>query len=136
MQPNEVFLSHSNLDQPFVNSIIELLRGHGVPVWHSTTNIIPAQQWHDEIGSALGQCDWLVVVLSPNSVSSKWVKRELLFALDDDRYEDRIIPLLYQPCDYRRLSWTIPFFQMVDFTGDFDMGCRDLLRVWGLGHKK
>ncbi len=58
MLPNEVFLSHSNLDQQFVTPLVETLRQHGIPVWHSRTNIVGAQQWHDEIGAALKRCDW------------------------------------------------------------------------------
>src|SRR5437588_118416 len=130
MLPNEVFLSHSNLDQPFATSIVEVMRRHGIPVWHSRTNIIGAQQWHDEIGAALKRCDWFVVLLSPDSVTSVWVKREVLFALKDNRYTDRIVPVKYKPCDSDQLSWTLSLLQGVDFTGDFDDGCRALLRVW------
>jgi len=110
-----------------------MLRAHGLPVWFSRTNIRGAQQWHDEIGAALKRCDWFVVVLSPHSVGSMWVKRELLFALQQDHFENRIVPLLMQPCDHERLSWTLTLRQFVDFTGAFDIGCRDLLRIWGIG---
>ena len=72
--------------------------------------------WHDEIGAALERWDWFVVVLSPASVKSRWVKQELLFALNDARYEDRIVPVIHRPCRYRDLSWTLPSFQMIDFT--------------------
>jgi TIR domain len=136
MPPNEVFLSHSNLDQPFVTSLAEVLRRHGVPVWHSRTDIVGAQQWIDEIGAAFNRCDWFLVVLSPNSVESMWVKRELSYALSDNRYENTIVPILYQPCDPVQLSWALRIFQMVDFTPDFDEGYRNLLRVWGLGYRK
>src|SRR3712207_4843981 len=115
MLPNEVFLSHSHVDQHFATPLVEVLRRHGIPVWHSATNIVGAQQWHDEIGAALKRCDWFVVVLSPNSVASVWVKREVHFALRDERYTDKIIPVLYQPCEYDRLSWTLPLLQVVDF---------------------
>jgi hypothetical protein len=136
MLPVELFLSHSSLDRTFVNSIAEVIRGHGIPVWYSRTNIVGAQQWHDEIGAALKRCDWFVLILSPNSVKSIWTKREVLYALHDNRYADRIVPLLYQPCDYEQLSWTLSLLQIVDFTQDFDEGCRALLRIWGLGYKK
>jgi hypothetical protein len=43
------------------------------------------------------------------------------------------VPLLYRQCDYASLSWTLNQFQMVDFSGDFADGCRQLLRVWGIG---
>lgn len=136
MLPNEIFLSHSNLDQPFATSFVETLRRHGIPVWHSQTNIVGAQQWHDEIGAALKRCDWFVLVLSPNSVKSIWVKREVLFALNDNHYADRIVPVLYQTCDSDQLSWTLSLLQMVNFTDDFDDGYRALLRVWGIGYKR
>jgi len=95
-----------------------------------------AQPWHDEIGTALQRCDWFAVVLSPQSVESMWVKRELLKALEPRRFENRIIPILFQSCDYERLSWTLSFFQMIDFTGSFADGLRELLRIWGIGYNE
>ncbi len=95
--PNEVFLTHSSLDREFVAELASVLRHHGVPVWYSQTNILGAQQWHDEIGTALRRCDWFLLVLTPNSVESMWVKRELLFALQQNRFADKIVPLLYRP---------------------------------------
>lgn len=51
--PNEVFLSHSSEDRDFADSLAEVVRAHGIPVWYSDTDIRGAQQWHDEIGAAL-----------------------------------------------------------------------------------
>ncbi len=132
--PREVFLSHSSKDRPFADKIAHLLRTQGIPCWYSPTNIVGAKQWHDEVGRALARCDWFVVLLSPRSVKSAWVKRELLYALNDARYESKIVPVLHKSCDYLRLSWTLQEFQFVDFSTEFDEGCRDLLRVWGLGY--
>ena len=95
MIPHEAFLSHSSLDHDFVTGLADALRRHGVPVWYSRTNIMGAQQWHDEIGAALRRCDWFLLVLSPNAVASMWVKRELIFALQQNRFENRIVPLLW-----------------------------------------
>lgn len=89
------------------------------------------KQWHDEIGKALRRCDWFVLVLTPESVKSSWVKRELLYALNEYRYNERIIPLLRKPCKHSELSWTLSEYQFVDFTSDFDGGCRQLLRIGG-----
>jgi hypothetical protein len=104
-----------------------------VPVWYGKANILGARDWHDEIGAALRRCDWFLVVLSPSSVDSMWVKRELLFALQQNRFAEQIVPVLYQPCDYERLSWVLPGFQVIDFQQSFEQGCRDLLRIWGIG---
>lgn len=133
--PHEVFLSHSTKDRGFSARIAAVLRLHGIPLWYSATNIVGAKQWHDEIGAALARCDWFIVVLSPHSIKSKWVKLEYLYALNNSRYNNRIIPISYKPCNYEDLSWTLGAVQFVDFTTDFDEGCRNLLRVWRLSYK-
>ena len=133
MLPSEVFLSHSAKDRQFATRLTDMLRAHGIPVWYSQTNILGAQQWHDEIGAALQRCDWFLVVLSPNSVQSIWVKRELLFALQQAQFVGKIIPLFLGRCDFEKLSWTLPSFQMIDFRESFEAGSRELLRVWGIG---
>jgi hypothetical protein len=135
MMPKELFLSHSDKDRKFASAIVRALARNGVPVWYSRRSIVGAQQWHDEIGAALKRCDWFAVILSPNSVSSTWVKRELLFALSNNRYRDKIIPILYHDCDVDSLSWTLSNSQMVDFRDGFTSGARALMRVWGMGYK-
>lgn len=126
----EVFLSHSAKDRKFVVRLARMLKRHGIRYWYSATHISGAKQWHDAIGRALERCNWFLVILTPDSVRSLWVKRELLFALNEVRYNEKIIPLLLRPCEHRRLSWTLSEIQFVDFRGSFDGGCRQLLRIW------
>lgn len=129
-RPRQVFLSHASTDRRFVRRLARALSARGIRAWYSEHNLVGAQQWHDEIGKALGQCDWFIVVLSPQAVASEWVKRELLFALQARRYRRRIVPLLHRACDWGRLSWTLDSFQRVDFTHGFEYGCKELLRIW------
>jgi hypothetical protein len=136
MPPKEVFLSHSDKNRDFATKIANKLRRHGIPVWYSRTHIVGAQEWHDEIGAALKRCNWFVIVLSPQAVSSTWVKNELLFALNHHRYRKRIVPLLYKTCKYERLSWILPSFQIIDFRKSVESGFRELLRVWGIPNKQ
>jgi len=96
-----------------------------------------AQRFADagaQIGKALARCDWFLVVLSPSSVKSQWVKRELLYALNDGRYQGRIIPVSFKRCNHLNLSWTLGGLQFVDFMNGFDEGCLSLLRIWGIGY--
>ena len=133
--PREIFLSHSSKDRRFAMRLATMLRDHGIPVWYAPTEIIGAQQWHDEIGSALARCDWFVLVLSPNAVRSEWVHRELLFALNHAQYRDRIAPVVFRKCRPQKLSWTLETFQHIDFSANYIDGCTQLLRVWGKGYK-
>ncbi len=133
--PQEVFLSHSSQDGAFASDVAAVMRRHGIPVWYSQTNILGAQQWQAEIGAALQRCDWFAVILSPQSVQSMWVKRELSYALQETRFDNKIVPIVYQPADVQELSWVLSTFQKVNFTVPFDEASRNLLRIWGVGYQ-
>jgi hypothetical protein len=133
--PTEVFLSHSHHDKRFMLRVADELRRHGVRTWHSDHNIIGAQQWLDEIGKALERCDWFIVILTPAAVESRWVKHELMAALNDVKYDERIVPLLVRQCSYRVLAWPVGNLQMVPFKPrKFTEGMRELLRIWNLDY--
>jgi TIR domain len=132
--PGEVFLSHAHQDAVFVRRLAEDLRHHNVPVWFSERNIVGAQQWMDEIGQALDRCDWLIVVLTPAAVASIWVKREVGFALNEQRYGDRVIPLLLKKCVPKKLAWPLATIQTID-ARPYEDGIRKLLAIWGLGYR-
>jgi len=133
--PKEIFLSHSSIDGECAADLALVLRDHGLNVWYSDTNIQNANQWHDEIGKALRRCDWFVVLLSPHSVASEWVKRELLYALRKQQYREHILPILIHKCDYEELSWTLDAFQMVDCSNANSIDYPQVLKTWGLGFK-
>jgi hypothetical protein len=133
MNFKEIFLSHSSDDRPIATAVAETLSNHGVPIWFSPINIMTAKKWQDEIGKALKRCDWFIVLLSNNSVKSKWVKLELAYALNHSQYDDHIIPVTIEPCDYEELSWTLGVFQMVDMTNSREEAYTQVLRSWGLG---
>lgn len=133
--PSELFLSHAGNDLPLATELAHVLRRHGVPVWFSRTDIRGSQQWHDEIGDALQRCDWFAVILTPSLIESRWAKRELLYALAEDRYDRRIIPLLYRPCAIHRISWVLPQLQVIDFQQSVEDGYRELLQLWGLEYR-
>jgi len=135
MRPKEVFISHSSQNGEFVSKLANVLNLHGIPVWYSRRDILGAQQWHDEIGKALNRCDWFLIILSSESVKSMWVKRELIFALQQRRYENKIVPLLYENCEFENLSWVLPSFQVIDFQSDLEDGYQNLLRLWGMGYQ-
>jgi hypothetical protein len=134
--PSEVFLSHSTKNDVFIGRLQTVLSDYGVKTFVSKTSIRGAQQWHDEIGTALKRCGWFLLVLSPQSVHSAWVKHDLIYALQANRYRGRIIPVVYKNCDKEALSWTLPAIECVDFRSDFDEGCRQLLDIWHLEYKR
>jgi TIR domain len=133
MIPKEVFLSHSAKNRKDATLLAETLRNHGVPVWYSPSNIKSAQQWHDEIGKALRRCTWFLLLLTRASVSSKWVKMELAYAMNHRQYNAHILPIKAEKCNYEDLSWTLGSIQMVNFSNGSDKCFREILGTWGLG---
>lgn len=133
MAPKEIFLSHSSLDRNKTVKIAETLRNHNIPIWHSDSNIKGAQQWHDEIGNALRRCDWFLLLLSNQSIASRWVKMELHYALNHSQYDGHILPVILEDCDFESLSWTLGVFQMANFSKDEDSGYVEILNTWGFG---
>jgi hypothetical protein len=125
----EVFLSHAHEDAALMKRLAKVLRDRGIAVWYSEHHIKGAQKWLDEIGVALDRCDWFVVILTPASVNSKWVKRELTYALNEDRFEGRLVPLLAKDCDYKKLAWPLSTLQIIPFKR-FPSGCKALLDIW------
>lgn len=126
----EVFLSHASQDHDRASRLRDFLVAHEVPVWFSPRHIKGAQQWQKEIGAALKRCGWFIVMLTPAAVRSMWVERELSYALIEKRLKKRIIPLLFKPCEYEKLSWVLPQLQIIDFTSDVANASQQLLRIW------
>jgi sulfatase modifying factor 1 len=120
-----VFISHSSKDTDFIErNIIPALKANGIDVWYSRESIKTADQWERSINSALESSDWFVVAISPNSVKSKWVRRETGWAF---RYrEDKIIPVLIGQCNPDDLYTGLPDLQHVDCIGDPKKGADEL----------
>jgi hypothetical protein len=131
----EVFVSHASGDRKFVQRLIRIFKKNKVGYWYSERHIPGATEWHDEIGRALDRCDWFVIVLSPKSVKSIWVKRELLYALRQNSYRGRVVPILIRKCNHDQLSWTLADIEMIDFRRSFEAGCKSLLKTLGFGIK-
>lgn len=64
-----------------------------------------------------------------------WVKRELLYALEESRFANRIASVLFEDCPFRKLSWVLSQYQLIDFRTDQEAGLRELFKVWGIGYR-
>ncbi len=73
------------------------------------------------------QCTYLGVILSPSSVSSEWVQREVNMALREEIHGRRVkvLPLLYQSC---KIPGFLTDKVYADFTVDFESGFSTLQR--------
>ena len=91
----QVFISYSRRDLAFVEGLAADLKASGLDVWYDLSGLGGGSRWSREIEKAIRDSQYVLVVLSPDSVVSKWVEEEFLYASE---LEKKIIPLFYKPC--------------------------------------
>ena len=91
-----IFISYSSKDKDFVDELHEKLKRSGQHVWLNTESIPKGEAWHEEMTAGLSETDVLVLIVSPDSMASKWVKEEWQTFLGSDR---TILPVLHKDCD-------------------------------------
>ncbi|MDT4956140.1 MAG: hypothetical protein QOJ02_4278 [Acidobacteriota bacterium] len=97
---HDAFICHSSNDKRFTRRIASDLRSHGFKVWFDEFEMLPGDSLYEKIQNGIRTSSWFIVVLSPNSVKSKWCKRELYNALEEEFERDKVyvVPILYKEC--------------------------------------
>jgi hypothetical protein len=123
------FISHASLDRAFVeNELLGLFKALGQEAWYAREDIIAPVDWERAIMAGLELSDWFVLVMSPRSAASEWVKREVAEWATRHRLE-RIIPLVIEPCDPAAFHEHLPRVQYVDFSADTTRGRNQLIAL-------
>lgn len=97
-----MFLSHTSDDKPFVRRLAKALREKGVEqVWVDEAEIQIGDSLIAKIQDGIQKSEYFGIVLSPRSVTSSWVQRELEQAMmmEIQSKSVKVLPLLYEACD-------------------------------------
>src|SRR4051794_21655757 len=82
---SEVFISHLSADDAFVDELRRRLAAEGVPVWVDSRYLRGPGRLAPGIEQAITRAAHVVVVISPATVKSAWVSREVEKALEVQR---------------------------------------------------
>jgi len=96
MRGVNVFISYARKDEAYAAKLRDGLVGAGLHVWEQR-DVSPGDNWARATGKALDEADAVVVLLSPDSMASDWVRREIEFTISSPRFKDRLIPVLLRP---------------------------------------
>jgi hypothetical protein len=81
-RPLRVFLCHSSGDKPAVRALYRRLKADGFAPWLDEEELLPGQDWEQEIPAAVRACDAVIICLSQKSVSKEgYLQREIGEAL-------------------------------------------------------
>src|SRR5688572_29297140 len=91
----KVFISHSTKDNEPVERIAERLTKDGHDVWVDTLKLRPGDNFQKKIEEGLHEAEALIVVISENSIHSRWAQQEFsTIALQQlSKREQRVIPI-------------------------------------------
>ncbi len=102
MDAPRVFISHDSRDkQRFVLDFARRLQERGIVAWLDRWEMLPGDSIEDKIfKEGIGQAEAVIVVISANSIQSRWVSMELAAGLEG-RVAGRInlIPVVIDHCD-------------------------------------
>lgn len=120
MKPN-LFISYSRQCIGFVDDLAHKLERQGFNIWTDYLSLIPGRPWLEQINKGLEEAELLLLVVAPESISSRSVEVEWRHFLEKKK---RIILLIFQavplPPELAHLEW-------VDFRGGFAPALKKLL---------
>ncbi len=130
-----LFISYSRSDQEFTDKLVKTLTPYMEHVWYDKHEILVGENIFSKIGQGLDKADYVIVVLSKESVESTWVQSELAsaFMRQQDTGNVRIFPILKEECSIPSLLSPL---QYADFTKSFEVVLNSIMyTIRSLGSK-
>ncbi|XZN97515.1 MAG: TIR domain-containing protein [Microcoleus sp.] len=112
-----VFISYSDMDRETMEKIRSSLRRESLTVWTNKTDIQTGEDFQSAIDRGIEQTDNLVYLLSPDSVKSEYVRKEIEYAVS---LQKRIIPVLVRETPPDSLPKALQGVQYIDLTDNVE----------------
>jgi len=109
----DVFLSYNRGDQATARRFAEALLAHRFDVWWDTA-LKPGEAYDDVTENALRTAKAVIVLWSPRSVASRWVRAEATLA----NRLGTLVPAMIEPCERPILFELIQTADLSNWTGD------------------
>ena len=118
------FISYSRADTQQQRDIVAELRARKVNVWVDIENLVPGSPaWEREIEKSIRGAAGVIVLLSPESNNSAWVRREVSFTEEQDK---RIFPVLIHGDENDSVPLRLSSHQRVDLRHNPGKGLDEL----------
>lgn len=94
----KVFISYSSKDKIFAEKLSRDLLKLDLDVWLDKWEIKVGDSLISKISSGLSESDYLIIILSNNSILSEWVNRELNYSLLEEINNSQISRMRLVTC--------------------------------------
>lgn len=109
----KLFVSYAHVDSETVNRVTEELRNAGYDIWIDARGIQGGTLWGGEIAKAILDCEVFLLFLSPKSVLSDFVRREVDIAFEEKK---KILPIMLERLEIPvQLDYQLAGIQYIDY---------------------
>ncbi len=90
--PKQLFISYSSKDVKLAQQIAKDLQARGFDIFITPNSIRPGEEWVPAISRGLDESGVFLILLTPNALNSKWVRKEVNTAIAlDNSGEARLL---------------------------------------------
>jgi hypothetical protein len=125
---SKIFISHSSKDKKFARKLAKSLSVFGFPPWLDELEIHVGDSIVQKVQQGLEDCDFMVLVLSKNSVKSKWVENEwqTKYWEEIETKKIKVLPALTERC---RIPKLLLIKKYADFRTSYEKGLLELVHT-------
>lgn len=125
-----LFISYSHKDAEFVDKLASSLIAKNIKVWKDKWKTLTGDSFVREIQAGIKGAAFFCIVLSNNSLESKWVAEEIRLSIEEESKTNKItiIPILIDNC---QIPASLQDRLYADFRGDFDFGLNQIVKAVG-----
>jgi hypothetical protein len=121
----KVFLSYSSDDKEKAQKIYHELIQKNINVWLDDYELSLGDSLIDRIKNAISASDYMVVILSKNSVKSTWMSHELgHYLYNFSRRDITLLPVRVDNCE---IPLSLTNYKFLDLRNNFDKGVEKLV---------
>ena len=111
----DIFISYKKEDRSFAELVVAALERQGFSVWWDQ-DITPRESWDGIIQREAEAAKALVVLWTPRSIASEWVRAEASFG----RSRNKLIPLMLEACELPIAFSMVQAANLAGWRGDPD----------------
>jgi hypothetical protein len=123
-----VFISHASSDAEFAQRLAKDLELQAIEVWCPKKQINAGDLIGEKIRQGIEESQWFLVIISPRTLESDWVSKELVLALRSEKSRGRtfVVPILYKGDE---VPPELVDREYIDFRANYQASLRSLAEV-------
>ncbi len=106
-----IFISYAPQEESLARDLASRLEKAGHDVWYLGGRVFPGENLGKKAGAALERSHAMLVLVSPQSMQSPWVRGEIEYAMGSARFAGRVVPIMVKPT--KDVPWIFEKFPTV-----------------------